>query len=786
MLTSILNSVQFSIFIAVSFCLAALYTLFFSLLSPAFQSSELVILSFIYSLTTGFFVMLNTLKFLQYFGRSKHKIIGFFIAIYLGGMIISLDRFTNVFSPLRSYETNLMFRLKAGQLTVEEVSDGAFLETVNQDAHPAIQIIAIDNNTVNKFGGYPFSWKYYSQLLEALSGSELRAVLFDIFFLDRKKDDFGLESFIDNIKSQTEEIQKGRKVAIDNRTLAANSQRFSDSVKKFKKVIIDYAFESEVIMDQNIEELKQLPEYKELDKLAVPDINIIDTEFNKLPDMYRFPHPPLYEVISASMGAGAANIPYTGDEANQWMPMVIQWQGKLYPTFPLLAACSYLRIKCPRDMEVKLGSHITLKRVPDIEMPIGVTGEFKPLLFNNKALPEIKIPINGQGMMRINFIGGAYSFPRVSMAQILEDEKEFPGSYGSENPLYFRNKLLLVAMYYATGVAADVHPSPFGNIAGIEHHANAINTILMQNFITEAPQWIEYTMVMFFAVLFGLLIPRLQIREVFLGSLLFALILLIESLVLFSTLNISHTVLILIFENFVILLAIIAHRVLAEEENVKYVRNTFSKFVSKDVVNELLNNPESIELGGGAYDMTVFFSDIRGFTTISEKLPPEELVQVLNEYLSSMTNIIIEERGAIDKYIGDAIMAFWGAPVPDENHALLACRASLRQLESLKALQEKWSNEGKPVLDIGIGLNTGLAVAGNIGSEHRMDYTIIGDMVNLGSRIEGINKVYGTRIIISENTYEAVKGKVQVRELDYIRVKGKKEPVKIYELLALA
>jgi adenylate cyclase len=176
---------------------------------------------------------------------------------------------------------------------------------------------------------------------------------------------------------------------------------------------------------------------------------------------------------------------------------------------------------------------------------------------------------------------------------------------------------------------------------------------------------------------------------------------------------------------------------------------------------------------------------VRGFTTISESLSPEELVQLLNEYLSVMTDSIIERRGTIDKYMGDAIMAFWGAPVPLEDHAYYACVTALIQLEKLKELQESWKKRNLPSIDIGIGLNSGPAVVGNMGSSHRMDYTCMGDTVNLGSRLESSNKMYGTRIIISEYTYEKVKDRVYARELDLVQVKGKTRPVRIYELLGL-
>jgi adenylate cyclase len=197
----------------------------------------------------------------------------------------------------------------------------------------------------------------------------------------------------------------------------------------------------------------------------------------------------------------------------------------------------------------------------------------------------------------------------------------------------------------------------------------------------------------------------------------------------------------------------------------------------------MLKDPTKLKLGGDKKDLTVLFSDIRGFTSISEKLPPEELVRLLNEYLTAMTNVVFKYEGLLDKYMGDAIMAVFGAPLDQPDHPQRACWTALNMMSELHRLQNKWQEEGRPALNIGIGINTGDMVVGNMGSEMRFDYTVMGDMVNLGSRLEGINKEYGSNIIISEFTYKAVKEIMCCRELDSVRVKGKKLPVKIYELL---
>jgi adenylate cyclase len=231
-----------------------------------------------------------------------------------------------------------------------------------------------------------------------------------------------------------------------------------------------------------------------------------------------------------------------------------------------------------------------------------------------------------------------------------------------------------------------------------------------------------------------------------------------------------------------------SYRFFSEEREKRRARETFSRFLAPAIVEDVLSKGGSVQLGGDKRVLTVLFSDIRGFTTISEKLDPHVLLELLNEYLTPMTDIVVSDhQGTLDKYIGDAVMAFWGAPTPQPDHALRACRAALSMLERLAVLREKWRERGLPDIDIGIGINTGPMSVGFVGSQDRFyNYTVLGDAVNLASRLEGANKEYGTRIILGPSTYDDVKDAVVVRELDLVRVKGKREPVHIYELLALA
>jgi adenylate cyclase len=210
----------------------------------------------------------------------------------------------------------------------------------------------------------------------------------------------------------------------------------------------------------------------------------------------------------------------------------------------------------------------------------------------------------------------------------------------------------------------------------------------------------------------------------------------------------------------------------------------FRRYVPADLVRELVERGKGGELGGEKRELTLFFSDIESFTTASEKLEPEEVMLQLSEYFDAMTKVIMDEKGTVDKFIGDAVMAFWGAPTDVDEPAIRACRAALRCQERLVELNDQWASEGRPRFNTRIGLHTDAVVVGNVGSSERMNYSAIGDGVNLASRLEGLNKQYGTHIMISEATYQLVKDLFECRLLDEVIVKGKTKPVRVYELLS--
>jgi adenylate cyclase len=221
-----------------------------------------------------------------------------------------------------------------------------------------------------------------------------------------------------------------------------------------------------------------------------------------------------------------------------------------------------------------------------------------------------------------------------------------------------------------------------------------------------------------------------------------------------------------------------------EEREKRKIRDAFGLYLSPSLARLVSEKPEMLALGGDKRELTVLFSDIRGFTTISEGLEPETLVELLNTFLGDMTDVIFAHDGMLDKYIGDAIMAVWGAPLPQGDHAVRACRAALDMVSRVRTLDEHYKTRGWPALEIGIGVNSGPMVVGNMGSARRLSYTVIGDNVNLASRLEGLNKLYGSHIIVSEATALEAGETVTARELDLVRVKGKRLPARIFEILA--
>jgi adenylate cyclase len=391
------------------------------------------------------------------------------------------------------------------------------------------------------------------------------------------------------------------------------------------------------------------------------------------------------------------------------------------------------------------------------------------------------IPTDRFGRSLIHYYGPNHTFPYLSIADILD---------GTIKPDSFQGKIVLVG---ATAVGIyDLRVTPFSAaMPGIEKHANVISSLLDHRVMEKAAFHFDFILLLLSGLLFTLSAVWVKALGTSVITGLGLALVSMAGYLLFAFQNLWVNMAYPLNNLLLIFISMTAYNYAIEERYARKIRSMFSNYATERVVNALIQNPGLTKLGGERREITVLFSDIRGFTTFSEKHTPEEVVAMLNEYLGEMTDIIFRWNGTLDKFVGDEIVAFWGAPISQENHAELAVKCSLHMVKRLKELQLKWESEGKTPFDSGIGINTGEVVVGNIGAEgKKMDYTVIGDHVNLGARVEGLTRKYDARILITEFTLARIRDalrkesiyKLKIEGLEKVIVKGKEKPVEVYKL----
>lgn len=396
---------------------------------------------------------------------------------------------------------------------------------------------------------------------------------------------------------------------------------------------------------------------------------------------------------------------------------------------------------------------------------------------SNINIGDIKIPTDISGFIRVNYTGSTPKYKYLSAVDIYKNEFD---------KALVENKIVL----FGTSAAGlhDIRSSPFdASYPGVETHANLIDNILNNNFISK-PQWSMsvdlLTLILLPIVCFFILFFARAFVSLLLILILVFLILIFHYYLMFEQGYILNSFFPLLQVLGLFFMGIIINFIY-ESRQKDFIKSKFANKVSKSVMDEILEQKSNVNLIGETKEISIFFSDIRNFTTISESMRPEELISYLNSYMTPMVEIITKNQGTIDKFIGDAIMAYWNAPKQVANHADLALSSAIEQIERLKELNVILKEQNKPEINIGIGLNSDFCVVGEMGSNGRSDYTCIGDGVNLASRLEGLNKKYNTNIIISElflnklqnpNIYNLV-------ELGFEKVKGKNIEVKIYQCL---
>ena len=623
---------------------------------------------------------------------------------------------------------------------------------------PEVVIAVIDEQSLDKIGRWPWPRSVIANMIRKLDADGAKALAFDIgFFEPDHNTNLDLIQRLDGEIHRLDLQNNDLTLLLDKeREQADNDAILAKTIAQAKApVVLGYFFhmsdEKEVkhLTPEDIQSKLDslINSHYSFARLSSPDVRLDQADFTQA----YVPESDIPMLAEAADASGYFNMFPDPDGTIRWVPMAIQCEDKFYMPLSLQGLRFYLG---------GVTSSLTVTEAGVEKVSIG----------------KLDLPTNEKGQLMVNYRGPANTFPHYSISKILSDD--LPKGT-------FKDKIVLVG---ATAVGIfDLRVTPFDHLfPGIEVHANVIDNIIHQDFLV-SPDWlaiVDYAAILIFGLLLGFVLQRLTAVWGLIVALILMAFWIVTNYVMFTKgiwINLVYP----IFTVVVVYTGITVFRYMTEEREKKKIKGAFSYYVNPSVVSEMLKNPDMLKLGGEKRIMTVLFSDIRGFTTISEGLDPEVLVHILNQYLTVMTDIVFKYNGLLDKYIGDAIMAVWGAPLSQPDHARLACVTAIEMMDELAKLRDRWVKEGEnvPYLDIGIGINTGPMVVGNMGSESRFDYTVMGDAVNLGSRLEGANKQYGTNIILGEITYEQIKDLFFCRELDSVAVKGKAKPAKIYELL---
>ncbi len=618
-------------------------------------------------------------------------------------------------------------------------------------AHPELAskqvvIISLDNASfaskemLESFGRWPWNRKIYAQLLWYLRRAPARAIGIDLTFAGRDEHKGGDEFFIGQLGQRP------------------------DTVLAF------------MLNENESEQTAPVPD--ELRRNAWKVANGACGPANEYPGL----DIGLRELNQKARALGCIRVEPDSDGILRRAPMLWRYRGAYYPSFALaLAAPTLLGSGQASRAEFRCGGAVRSGkvRIGNLQIPVAGAnrdamiywyGAESDILSDPAAKPPASSPFRHYPVWAV-----------VNSALALsQDQKPLI------DPAVFRDKIVLIGPS-AAGIG-DIRPSPFsGTMPGVEVQATMISNLLQGHFVRRAGNpWALLAIVLmalgaslvvwFFADWRAYTAVTLGLAACFLA-------------VNFALFQAARLSLVLVAPLAALAFSYAAGnitRYVTEGREKKRYRTTLMKYVAPQLVEAIMHNPHMAELHNEKLDLTVLFSDVRGFTSISEKIPVNELVATLNEFLNAMVEVIFANGGTLDKFVGDCVMAIWGAPVHQENHAELACRTALEMQAALARLNQDWRQQGRPELQIGVGINSGEMIFGNIGAEKRMDFTVIGDNVNLASRLESSTKELKASIVISHATYERVVEAAEVRDLGTIKVKGKDVPIRVYELLGMS
>ena len=652
---------------------------------------------------------------------------------------------------------------------IEQSSLDLRFETRGKRPHDdRIVIVGIDEKTLQNIGSFPLPRKTYATLVDKLGAGGARVIAFDVTFPVPESN-----SAVEALQKLKSDLGASASPALlqQLQTLKAASDQdaiFAAAMKKSGNVVLGHVFLDSQPDPKLAEEYFNIawahvfPQVLPVGFKRGEEVDLGRTFAENGGLVRKGVEANITKLADAAESFGFINIVPDPDGTLRHALLMIRYQDQDF--FPSL------------DLETVRA----FEKIPDQEVAayVAPNGLERIQLGGHTVLPA------RDGSALLNYAGPYGSYEQHSMWDVIS---------GALPPETFRGKIVLVG---ATALAmGDIRNTPFeGVYMGVEVHANIIDNLLHSNepgrtFLRRGykEEMVDLGCILLFGLVFGFwfsrVTPLYSTISVLLALAVFAAFVYfafahrgewLSFVIPAGTLTANYA-------------AITSVRMIREERAKRKIRKSFSQYLSPGVIELIEKDPEKyIRPGGESKELSVLFSDIRGFTTISEGLTPDELVHLLNDYLGQMEEIIFATDGTVDKYIGDAIMAFWGSPLPQEDHAFRSCSCALRMTRGLAALNAKWQAAGQRPIEIGIGLNTGMMNVGNMGSARRLSWTVMGDNVNLASRLEGITKEYHAQIVISEATYRQVSTQFVCRELDKIRVKGKNQPVNIYELMDVA
>ncbi|HEV8615821.1 MAG TPA: adenylate/guanylate cyclase domain-containing protein [Methylomirabilota bacterium] len=612
-------------------------------------------------------------------------------------------------------------------------------------ANPQVAIVAIDEASLTQIGRWPWSRAVLAELVRKIHQAGAASIAFDTLLNEPERsperavvDRLMLRLGTQGDPAVRRELQRMIREADPDGALAA-------AITESGRVVLPINFVLGLGVPVDAPERQGAP----MKSALMVFRNYKDRAVAPAPRAQHesFPIPRLLEAAAA---VGHVNMMPEIDGSTRYEALVIESRGHYYPSLAVEA----------------------------VRVAAGLPAQALKITFGESLeLGEAVIPIDIRGRVLVDYAGPQGTIPHIPAADILQGK-------GLDR---LKGRIAFVGAT-AEGLF-DLRVTPVTAVLpGVEKHANVAANIIDGRFIVRPKEieLIEAAGIALLPLLLAIVLPSLRpvpsigLTVLVAGA---AFLSAYQAFVRGLWIPIVYPFLALLLT----FVAITVYRFLTEERQRMYTRKAFQQYVSPEVVERIMQNPEALAFGGELRNLTVLFSDIRDFTTFTEKNDPHLVVQMLREYLTSMTAIVLEEGGTLDKYIGDAVMAEFGAPIAYPDHALRGCRAALAMTAEVDRLTEKWTSEGKEPFRIGLGVNTGNMVVGNLGSEQLFDYTVIGDEVNLGARLESLNKDYQTttHIIISEATYEAAKNGIEVRQLGEVKVKGKTRPVVVYELCGL-